>query len=224
VTREVGAAGGRLRFVLPGTWANVPLDDAETTTRFVKQLVRRQVGRADRLARARREATTELTRNASDARALGAHTYLMALELLPGVPFPAALLVFDEQWPAAARTALEADDVVAALRAAYPAGEVAPQRHGPVARVAEMTRAATESGEELVTMRLEYHVPYPDRSRLLMARVNVPNIPSAEPFATLFDEIVDSVTFVDEPGVEGAEGDEGRTTAGAPVLGTGSVR
>ncbi len=216
MTRAVGAAGGRLRFVLPGTWANVPLGDAEVTARFVKQLVLRQVGRADRLARARREAATELTRNAADAAALGAHTYLMSLELLPGVPFPAAILVFDEDWPAAARAGLERGDVAEALREAYPAGEVAPQRHGPVARVAEMTRATTDSGEELVTMRLEYHVPYPDRSRLLMARVNVPNIPSAEPFATLFDEIVDSVTFVDAP--------EGDDVTEAAAAGAGSVR
>jgi hypothetical protein len=222
VTREVGAAGGRLRFVLPGTWANVPVGDTEATARFVKQFVRRQVGRADRLARARREAATELTRNAGDAAALGAHTYLMSLELLPGVPFPAAIMVFDEDWPAAARAALERDDVAGALREAYPSGEVAPQRHGPVARVVEMTRAATESGEELVTMRLEYHVPYPDRSRLLMARVNVPNIPTAEPFATLFDEIMDSVTFTAGPEGPEGEGDDG--PAATEPVGAGSVR
>ena len=217
MTRAVGAAGGRLRFVLPGTWANVPLDDAEVTARFVKQFVRRQVGRADRLARARREAATELTRNAADAAALGAHTYLMSLELLPGVPFPAAIVVFDEGWPDAARATLERGDVAQALREAYPAAEVAPQRNGPVARGVEMTRATTDSGEELVTMRLEYHVPYPDRSRLLMARVNVPNIPAAEPFATLFDEIIDSVTFTDGPG-------DGHGPAAAEAAAAGSVR
>ncbi|WP_139316077.1 hypothetical protein [Cellulosimicrobium sp. CUA-896] len=99
-----------------------------------------------------------------------------------------------------ARDALADGDVEQALRRAFPAGEVATQRNGPVARVAEMVRGATEDGAEMLTMRLEYHIPVPDRSRLLLARVNVPNIPSAEPFATLFDEILDSVTFLDAPG------------------------
>ena len=195
MTREMGAALGTVRIVVPGTWVGVPLGSPGEAEAFVKRLVRRQVGTADRLARARREATAEIMANVADAVSAGAHTYLMSLELLPGVPFPAALLMFDEPWPDAARPGLDADDVDRALREAYPSGEVAVQRNGPVARLYEMTRGSTASGEELVTMRLEYHIPYPDRSRLLFARVNVPNIPSAEPFATLFDEILDSVTF-----------------------------
>jgi hypothetical protein len=196
MTREVTSAGG-FRIVLPGTWGNVPLASPDESERFVRRLVRRQVGSSDRLARARREASQQILRNARDAAAAGVHTYLVSLELLPGVPFPAAVLVLDEEWPAAALPALEDGDVAEALRRAFPAGEVATQRNGPVARVTEMVRGATEEGVEMLTMRLEYHIPVPDRSRLLLARVNVPNIPSAEPFATLFDEILDSVTFLD---------------------------
>ncbi len=198
MTREVTSAGG-FRIVLPGTWGNVPLTSPEASEQFVRRLVRRQVGSSDRLARARREASQEILRNVRDAAAAGVHTYLVSLELLPGVPFPAAVLVLDEEWPAAARGALADGDVAEALRQGFPEGEVATQRSGPVARVAEMVRGATEDGVEMLTMRLEYHVPVPDRSRLLLARVNVPNIPSAEPFATLFDEILDSVTFLDAP-------------------------
>lgn len=197
MTREVGFHEGRMRIVLPGTWGNVPLGDPERSAAYVRRLVRRQVGPADRLARARREATQEILDNVAAARAAGVHTYLTSLELLPGVPFPAALLALDEEWPTAAADALAAGDVEAALRAAYPDGEVAEQRTGPVARVVEMTRGTTPDGDEVLTMRLEYHVPYPDRSRLLLARVNVPGIPSAEPFATLFDEIMDSLTFME---------------------------
>lgn len=197
MTREVRFHEGRMRIVLPGTWANVPLEDPESAAAYVRRLVRRQVGNADRLARTRREATQEIAGNVQAAMAAGVHTYLMSLELLPGVPFPAAILAMDEEWPAAANEALAEGDVEQALRVAYPTGEVAPQRNGPVARVVEMTRGRTGEGDDVLTMRLEYHIPYPDRSRLLMARVNVPGIPSAEPFATLFDEILDSVTFMD---------------------------
>jgi hypothetical protein len=196
VTREVGFSEGRMRIVLPGTWSNIPVDDEKTAVEHVRRLVRRQVGRADRLARARREATQEVTENVRAAMAAGVHTYLMSLELLPGVPFPAVILAMDEEWPAASAEARARGDVEEALRIGYPSGEVAPQRNGPVARVVEMTQGQTEEGDAVLTMRLEYHIPYPDRSKLLLARVNVPGIPSAEPFATLFDEILDSLTFM----------------------------
>lgn len=76
--------------------------------------------------------------------------------------------------------ALAEDDVAPALRVTYPRGEVATKTNGPVVRVVEMARGTTEGGEELVTMRLKYHVPHRGRSRLLLARVNVPNTRSAD--------------------------------------------
>ncbi|CAM3478670.1 hypothetical protein [Isoptericola cucumis] len=202
MTRSVRFREGRMRIVLPGTWANIPLDDEETAVEHVRRLVRRQVGKADRLARARREATQEVVGNVRAAMSAGVHTYLMSLELLPGVPFPAVILAMDEEWPAASAEARAAGDGAAALRAGFPTGEVEPQRNGPVARVVEMTQGSTGEGDDVLTMRLEYHIPYPDGSRLLMARVNVPGIPSAEPFATLFDEILDSITFMEQDGEE----------------------
>lgn len=206
MTREVTSRAGGLRIVVPGTWANVPVDDPARATAFVKRLVKERVGSADRLARVRREATQELLVTARDAAAVGVHTYLVSLELLPGVPFPAALMMLDEEWPATVGVPA-AEDVRAALTAAYPSGEVAVQRNGPVARVVEMTDGRTGEGEEAVdvrSMRLEYHVPYPDRSRLLFVRVSVPDVPAAEPFAMLFDEIVDSITFL--PAVDAGAG------------------
>ncbi|MCA5895074.1 hypothetical protein LEP48_17225 [Isoptericola sp. NEAU-Y5] len=212
MTRQMTSWNGGLRIVVPGTWANVPVDDPARTVAFLKRLVKDQVGTADRLARVRREATQELLVTAREAVGLGVHTFLFSLEMVPGVPFPAAVMMIDEEWPAAGAAGPRAtteDEVRAALTAAYPSGEVAVQRNGPVARVVEMAEGRTSDSEDALpvrTMRLEYHMPYPDRSKLLLIRVNVPNIPSAEPFATLFDEIVDSVSFVaqeDRPSVAG---------------------
>lgn len=211
MTRQLKSWAREIRIVVPGTWVNVPVDDAERAAAFVKGLVKRQVGSADRLARVRREASQQLLLTARDAAQIGVHTYLVSLELVPGVPFPAAIMMLDEPWPDAARAALgdstADDDVAAALRAAYPGGEVAELRTGPVARVVEMTEGRTsDSGEavDVLSMRLEYHLPYPDRSRLLFVRVNVPDIPAAEPFAMLFDEIVDSITIESADGMPSA--------------------
>ncbi|WP_402462021.1 hypothetical protein [Isoptericola aurantiacus] len=197
MTKALTSAVG-LRVVVPGTWANVPLDDPAKAAAYVKRLVRRQVGGADRLARMRRDASQELLVTARDAVGIGVHTYLVSLELLPGVPFPAAMMMRDEPWPGPVPSASE--DLGPVLAAAFPGGEVAVQRNGPVVRDVEMTRGRTSDAADAVdvlSMRLEYRVPYPDRSRLLHVRVNVPDLPSAEPFATLFDEIVDSITFLE---------------------------
>jgi hypothetical protein len=210
VTREIKFREGSVRLIVPGTWASVPLSDPDTAAAFVKKLVKKQVGTADRLARVRREATQEIMISARDAALAGAHSYFMSLELLPGVPFPAAILLTDAPWPPASREALASGDVAAALKAAAPEGEVATQRNGPVARVAEMTQGkVTEDGTEFLSMRLAYYIPFPDRSQILLAQVSVPNIPSAEPFATLFDEILDSAAFTEDPA-----GSEDRSTDG----------
>ena len=206
MTREMKFREGTVRIVVPGTWASVPLSDPDTAAAFVKKLVKKQVGTADRLARVRREAAQEIMFTARDAALAGAHSYFMSLELLPGVPFPAALLLTDVPWPESAGEALKSGDIEAALRAAAPEGEVATQRNGPVARVAEMSQGkVTEGGSEFLTMRLEYYIPFPDRSKLLLAQVSVPNLPSAEPFATLFDEILDSVVFAESESASGHE-------------------
>jgi hypothetical protein len=195
MTRSVAVAGERLRFVLPGTWVSVPVDDPARAAAFAKRFARRQIGAADRLARLRREAAQELVASAADAVRAGAHTYLMALELLPGVPFGAAVLARDVDWPEASRPHVAAGEVAQALEVGFPGGEVAEQRLGPASREAETSHRSLGEGTQVTVLRLTYRVPYPDRSRLLEVLVNAPELPSAEPFAMLFDEIVDSVTF-----------------------------
>ncbi len=183
-----------MRIVLPGTWVRIPLEDPDETQAFVKRLVKRQTGVADRLARIRRETAQDLLRSARDAVQVGVHTYFMSLEILPGVPFPSAMLFLDDGWPEASKPALEQGDVAAALSTGYGPIEVAEARFGPFARRWEVERS-TIGQEEMMTLRLEYVVPYPDRSRVLMVRANVPNIPHPEPFGLLFNEIIDSITF-----------------------------
>ena len=49
-----------LTIVFPGTWAMIPLHDEDAAARRIQRLVTERVGRADRLARVRRTAKTEL--------------------------------------------------------------------------------------------------------------------------------------------------------------------
>lgn len=194
MTRQVRMAPEGLRIVLPGSWTRIPLDDPKRTVEHVKRLVKRQAGNADRLARVRRETVQDLVASARDAVQIGVHTYFMSLEILPGVPFPAALLFRDEDWPKAARDQAASGDLAGALETAYEGLELGDARFGPFGRRHEV--GSQQVGEEeMLTLRLEYFVPYPDGSRVLLARANVPNVPQAEPFALLFNEIIDSLGF-----------------------------
>ncbi|GAB2451897.1 hypothetical protein [Xylanimonas ulmi] len=188
-------AGG-LTIVLPGSWINVPLADPEETTAFVRRVVRERVGVADRLARMRRLTADDLVANARDAAKVGVHTYLMALELYPGIPFPAALLLFDASWPQGSAPAPDAtaQEVGAALAAAFPDGELGHLSHGAVSRTATVTKEPIADTDS-VRLTIDYRIPYPDRTRLLVGRATIPALPSAEPFATLIDAIVDSIQF-----------------------------
>jgi len=188
-------AGRNLNIILPGTWANVPLESERDARRFVKELVRRRVGTEDRLARLRAETVDETMKNISAAVAMGVHTYLMSLELLPGVPFPAAILMADEPWPDRARPGLGDSDIPKALREGFPGGVVLDLRSGSVLRLAEFGQTAIEETPVSV-LRLEYHIPYPSLDKVLYARVSIPNLPSEDPFVALFDEIIDSITFL----------------------------
>ncbi|MFD2797427.1 hypothetical protein ACFS27_27990 [Promicromonospora vindobonensis] len=192
--KQIRIADSDMRIVLPGTWVRVPLDSEEVAVAFAKRLVKRQTGKADRLARARREAVQELVSSARDAVGIGVHTYLMSLEILPGIPFPAAMLLRDDEWPAESLPALQAGNIEEALTTGFPEVEVTEGVSGLIARRWEMVRQQVGE-EEFMTMRLEYFLPYPDGAGLLMVRANMSNIPGGEPFATLFNEIVDSITF-----------------------------
>ncbi|GGM33746.1 hypothetical protein ACFQBY_07340 [Promicromonospora citrea] len=208
MTKQIRLADGGLRIILPGTWASIPLSDEESTTAYVKRLVKRQVGTADRLARMRRSAVEEIVGTAREAVRAGVHTYLTALEILPNVPFAAVMMLLDIDWPDTAGPAREGGDTEEALTAAFPGAEIAELRYGPVARRWELANQQLgEDGSVIQTLRLEYFVPYPyeGSDKLLMVRVNVPEVPSAEPFAVLFNEIVDSISFPEElPEADGA--------------------
>ncbi|MGC5167658.1 hypothetical protein [Luteimicrobium sp. DT211] len=193
MTRPLTLDEGRLRMVLPGSWVSVPMEDAARAQAEVRRTVRDRVGRADRLARLRREAVNDVLATVAQAVEVGAHTFLLALELLPGVPFPAAVVGTDAAWPDDVAGLLEEGRVADALASAFPDREIVEMAHGPVARTTDLTRDSVGESSYF-TLHLEYLVPDP-AGVLLLLRVNVPTIPEVEPFATLFDEIVDSLRW-----------------------------
>ncbi|MGN6327262.1 hypothetical protein [Pseudolysinimonas sp.] len=193
VTRSVAApGGGDYSLILPGAWVAFALRDQDDVKRRVTALVRKQLGRADRLARQRREVTAEMLETARRAREAGCSAMYMALEILPGIPFPAAILAGEIDWPPIATD--PAGGVEEALATGFPGSDIVPHRMGPAARSVEF--GTQEVGAQTTpTMRAQFRIPYPDASRLLEFTVSTPMMVDADLWAALFDEIIDSMTW-----------------------------
>ena len=177
--------------VLPGTWASIPMDDPDAMRARVAAIVKKQVPRADRLARMRQTVCQELQASAAQASALGASIYSIALELLPGVPFAASLIGFSQDWPPAtsAVTGPTADRVHRAL----PGGETLPCQHSTVLRRAELSPKMVGS-TEIQALDLEYWFVTP-QDRLLCFLISAPMCEGVELFTASFDAVADSVRW-----------------------------
>jgi acetyl esterase/lipase len=153
--------------------------------------VKKQVGGGDRAARMRRQTRDEFVKTAQQARDAGATSFALSLELMPGVPFPAALLSTVESWPVLASAELSVAD---RLRAAVPGAVLLEHQSGPVARQAES--AQQRVGQEKVpSLRVVYWVPRPHNDDLLRVTISAPMVDSPELFTELFDAIVDSIAW-----------------------------
>lgn len=198
---------GSFSLVLPGTWAAIPLDDEDVLRERVRSLVLERVGRNDRLARVRKDARDELIRTALRARTAGASAFWMSLEVLPGIPLPAALMVTERAWAADATALAGAtpdvgaaapteSDITARLRTFRPDAELIELRTGPAARISEYGPEAVGDEQE-PSLFLEYTVPAPDGARYLSITVSAPMAQDAKLYTMFFDAIVDSLTWAE---------------------------
>ncbi|MGO4534638.1 hypothetical protein [Leifsonia sp. 2MCAF36] len=180
-----------LTIVFPGTWVMIPLHDDEAAARRIRRLVAERVGRADRLARVRHTAKSELERLVALANDSSAFALAMSLEILPGVPFPASLVLSREEWPTAPAAEEQAD---AHLARCFPDHDALDLSLGPARRrsTVRQTTYEEQSAPELVA---DYRFVAPGGERLIHARVNAPTATAPELYLELFDAMIDSITF-----------------------------
>lgn len=188
--------GTDFSITVPGTWVDFPLDDDAALRRTVSAVVKRRVGTDDRLALMRAEARNQLMDAAARAKAAGAIAFAMSLELVPGVPFPASMMVERRAW----LTPEQAGDT-AALRLArdFPQAQLI-DGVGPRVFARHRRYERRTFGEE-TTLRseLEYQVPHPERG-LLRCVFSVEMIDESDVFVELFDVIVGTVRFPEASG------------------------
>lgn len=202
MTRALSVLPAKLSIILPGTWANIPLDDAGASDAAISALVKRQVGRNDRLATMRRDAKQQLAVVARDAREAEAVLLALSLEILPGVPFPASLMADYRAWPDGEDERTVADG----LKLLLPQGELLEFESGVAVR--SFRRAVIRPGSTAIPdIKLEYFVCMPSGEQTLHVVADVPIECEPEVIATLFDAIVDSIRWFPSTGTPQSESD-----------------
>ena len=194
MTRQMKFPEAGFTIVLPGAWLTLPLDDPPTLERQIASVVRRRIGRDDRLARLRRDAKEQLRTMAAQAAAAGAFRVALSMEILPGVPFPAAM-VFDYcGWPPVAQPK-NGGGAELHLGLSFPDAQILPLGSGLTARraIASTLQAGTETVNDV---KIQYWVCTPDPDRLLHVTVDAPMASDTELYTELFDAIVDSVRWM----------------------------
>lgn len=205
MTRHVTLTGADLSLILPGSWALVPLNDRDAAVARITALVKKQVGKNDRLAQVRRDLKTSLIRSAEDAIAIGAVGLGVSLEILPGIPFPASMVIVPVEWPSQPA----ADDQTPAQRllTAFPGAVLVDEgAERPIVRRHELVQTTYET-ETSSDLRIDYWVPAGDGTRLARIHVKAPMAHTPPLWLELFDTIVGSLGWLNDTAdvTEGAQ-------------------
>lgn len=99
------------RFVLPGTWARIPLESEAATLASIRRLTEQVTRRQDELATTRAELRARFRRASEVAKEGGASDLFIGLELVPGIPLPAWAAVFPTDFESADVSALGFSDL-----------------------------------------------------------------------------------------------------------------
>ncbi|TFD56082.1 hypothetical protein E3T55_00085 [Cryobacterium frigoriphilum] len=188
--------------VLPGTWAQIPMQSREAASARISALVKKQVGMNDRLARHRRDVRDQLLDAALQAQAAHALSFAISLELAPGVPFPASMLGSRTPWPPRATDAPGTPALAVTpedrLRRDFPAATFVAGSAGPIARRTQ--HGTREWGDTTTqTLSLDYWLPVPGAAELLQFTISAPMVEGYELFTELFDMIMSTVSWHPEP-------------------------
>lgn len=196
MTRQVTLTGADLSIVLPGSWAVIPLTTAEAGERRVSALIKKQLGRNDRLAGLRRDLRESINASVREAVDLGAVGLAISLEILPGIPFPASLLLLPLDWPSTAGGADASQEQ--RLLAAYPGSVLVEEGAArPIVRRHEMVTTTYED-ESSQDLKINYWLPVGDGSSIVRVYVKAPMAHTPPLWLELFDTIIGSLGWLNE--------------------------
>ncbi len=204
-----------LRFRLPGTWAQIPLHDAQEARDAVKKLVARQLGSTDEAATAREQLRRQFTEALKDAIAGEAQSMQIALEIIDGLPTPASFTVF---LPTQQITPAIGTSPGAVMEVLEQGIAVRPELQDSVLKFAtaesEVLRTyryelvtVDEQAEPMKVLLVDYWMTVPDTKRFVLVSFHTALADAATEMMTLFDAIV-AASYWRHPASETSEATE----------------
>lgn len=192
------------RYTLAGNWMHVDLRPDRLTT-SVRRIVERRVARFPELSPHRMKLIKLLRMQAHEARARGVERLAMFSEPVRDLPVTASFnLITAPGIPGAGSLTNEPDLVADSLAAHVPDGHDPAGREVSVERliqqVAVRVRARTvlrdePSGREVHGDGVQYYVPRPGSTDLVVLSYHTPCLPAAEPLIAMFDLMALSFYF-----------------------------
>lgn len=176
-----------------------PAHDDEAARKQISAIVKRQVGMNDRLAARRRQMREELAKSACDAAYHGAIASQIALEIISGVPFPGSIMSWLEAWP----TSAVGDTIEKRLASGFPAADATTSDSGPGVRVVQ-NGTTTYTDEMTPPLSIDYWVPAPSGTQVLVTTLQLPMITEPDLFVALFDEMLSSILWAEQTDEFGA--------------------
>lgn len=195
---ETATALPSLRFRLPGTWAQIPLHDAEQAREAVKKLVARQLGSTDEVATAREQLRRQFTEALKDAIAGEAQSMQIALEIIEGLPTPASFTVFlptQQITPAVGTSATAVMEVLEQGIAVRPELKDSVQKfttaESEVLRTHRYELVTVDEGAEpMKVLLVDYWMTVPGTKRFVLVNFHTALADAATEMMSLFDAIV----------------------------------
>lgn len=199
-----------LDLVVPGDWWRIPLQPQPMRRRALRALVQRQFTGLEKHLALRHQVETALDDVADEAAGTGGVVMWFSTATVEGLPLPVSLVL--AELPHATidtvRESLEADDdtVVGSLGPGRVVRRcrVRDQSSTVAHLVAAADRAAgKEPTPALAALHVDYWAQRPSGGLVQLAFTS-PLVALREPLVELFDTVVDSLTWREPPGGDGA--------------------
>lgn len=199
---QPGQVPRRYELVVPQDWWRIPLEDEDRRRRSVRALVRRQFRGVDCDPRTRRELKEVLDNVADSGQRRGGVELYVSTGLDAGVPLPASLLVSvirPEELGAGGPTT--PDELYMVLRDSAPDVSVVPLDAGRALRRRRelLRRDVRDLGHQKPGTELDYFVPVPHSTALLLLSFSTPLGEVSGALVELFDAVAASLHWGAEP-------------------------
>ncbi len=200
------------RFALPGKWARIPLTSEAAMLSSLRRMAEDLTNRMDQFATLRHELRTRLTAAAETARSGGATDLFLGLELMPGIPLPAWIVVYPADYESTDFDSIGFGDFSKALDIAAggaPAGGASEigeiDSPTPIHAVRHAYRRSTEviEGDVQETfefVEVDYWIAASEPNRLALVTFSTALAEYEDEMLELFDAVISTVRWpVPEP-------------------------